>query len=237
MLPWRFSDNIRFNFALPLHFNIKAWFHACWPFVVIVCFFCVAANGHHVIVFLSVSCCSHVSGGLALEQILEAELFFRGPVDGESPTRMRRGDKFPCGRTNGSVSRNKEVSMCCCDWRHEIRSCHDWMSKELLSLRCFFLQLPLAPAGATFWLRTAHISTHVIKPPGRARRTSADHLFCQPAWWRPSTTALRLCALIVLYVNVWWGLTADRLRALQNEERLEHSGLIFRPAICQDYEN
>lgn len=31
--------------------------------------------------------------------------------------------------------------------------------------------------------------------------------------------------------------TTDRLCALQDEERLEHSGLIFRPAICQDYEN
>lgn len=61
--------------------------------------------------------------------------------------------------------------------------------------------------------------------------------FANPRDAGPSTTVLRLCALIVLYVNVWWGLTADRLRALQNEERLEHSGLIFRPAICQDYEN
>lgn len=73
--------------------------------------------------------------------------------------------------------------------------------------------LVFTPASAT--LGFDYIYSR-IKRPGWAQRTSADHLSANPCdvGWAQLQPALALRALIVLYVNVWWSPTADRLRAL-----------------------
>lgn len=96
----------------------------------------------------------------------------------------------------------------------------------------FFWQLVFTPVSATLGF---DYTCSMIKLPGWARRTSADHLSANPCDGGWATLTLR--PLILLYVNVWWGPIADRHRALLNERRLERSGLIFRPTICQDKEN